>query len=163
MLILSSRSWGLEPYCPRIFQPPRRPSPPTTATQNPQGPAVTERLPVLAVSGEIYLNRFGPLVVKPFRERFSKLAGQGSNLQPPDSKSGVLPVELPAISALHTTTLWAKLTMISPWPIGDRTEHRTFSSSAPEPMTGRETSCEFASVRWHPFQIRLASVTSWDR
>ena len=30
------------------------------------------------------------------------LAGQGSNLQPPDSKSGVLPVELPAIGLTGT-------------------------------------------------------------
>ena len=29
------------------------------------------------------------------------LAGQGSNLQPPDSKSGVLPIELPAIDAIE--------------------------------------------------------------
>ena len=27
-----------------------------------------------------------------------ELAGQGSNLQPPDPKSGVLPIELPAIA-----------------------------------------------------------------
>ena len=33
------------------------------------------------------------------------LAGQGSNLQPPDSKSGVLPVELPAIECSSTFTV----------------------------------------------------------
>src|SRR5579864_6908976 len=33
----------------------------------------------------------------------SSLAGEGSNLQPPDPKSGVLPVELPAKGPCHGT------------------------------------------------------------
>ena len=39
--------------------------------------------------------------VSPVSCRSDLLAGQGSNLQPPDSKSGVLPVELPAIGPLQ--------------------------------------------------------------
>lgn len=34
------------------------------------------------------------------------LAGQGLNLQPPDPKSGVLPVELPATADLNFTCIW---------------------------------------------------------
>ena len=33
-------------------------------------------------------------------DQTNMLTGEGSNLQPPDSKSGVLPVELPVIVAL---------------------------------------------------------------
>src|SRR5579863_6615435 len=33
----------------------------------------------------------------------ASLAGEGSNLQPPDPKSGVLPVELPATGPCHGT------------------------------------------------------------
>jgi hypothetical protein len=41
-----------------------------------------------------------------------KLAGQGSNLQPPDPKSGVLPIELPAIGPIQGRTLRARSLLV---------------------------------------------------
>ncbi len=38
----------------------------------------------------------------------SWLAGQGSNLEPPDPKSGVLPIELPATAVLQRRTNGAR-------------------------------------------------------
>ncbi len=41
------------------------------------------------------------------------LAGQGSNLQPPDSKSGVLPVELPAIGCWTHASALSRQSLVS--------------------------------------------------
>jgi hypothetical protein len=47
------------------------------------------------------------------------LAGQGSNLQPPDPKSGVLPVELPAKGVITLSWCLGKVigvaSVVSPW------------------------------------------------
>ncbi len=83
------------------------------------------------------------------------LAGQGSNLQPPDSKSGVLPVELPAIECSAITL-----------PVFRRPRLALLCSVGPTSLPvrpGRQGMQESGPKWWGGLYQRLASETSWDR
>ncbi len=90
------------------------------------------------------------------------LAGQGSNLQPPDSKSGVLPVELPAIecSSTFTVALFGKACGRFPgWGRSETTPSWCRPISAGNPATLQR----FGVPGWGEGLERLVSGTSWDR